>query len=43
MTINLSIDNPCEVIINSFNIFNSWNQFQKDAQVDSATGLSSSP
>ncbi|WP_042279967.1 hypothetical protein [Candidatus Protochlamydia sp. R18] len=43
MTINLSIDNPCEVIIGSLNILNSWDQLYKDVQIDSKTGLSSSP
>ncbi|MBS4164039.1 Uncharacterized protein PRO82_001352 [Candidatus Protochlamydia amoebophila] len=42
MTINLSIDNPCEVIINSFNILNSWSQLLKDAQVDESGHSSSS-
>ncbi|MBS4164129.1 hypothetical protein PRO82_001445 [Candidatus Protochlamydia amoebophila] len=43
MTINLSIDNPCEVIIKSFNIFNSWSQLLKDTQIDESGHFSSLP
>ncbi|WP_075882580.1 hypothetical protein [Candidatus Protochlamydia sp. W-9] len=43
MTINLSIDNPCEFIVNSFNALNSWDQLIKDVQIDNETGFFSSP
>ncbi|WP_075884017.1 hypothetical protein [Candidatus Protochlamydia sp. W-9] len=43
MTINLRIENPGEIIINSFNVLNSCIQFQNETQINDETGYSSSP